>query len=91
MGVVGLASIVAAFAAIGVRLAAPLRRLDAGARPLAAALLALLGITAVSLFKGPYIDLDPLNVYFWLFAGMLLGLYRAAGAHSSASDAEAAS
>jgi hypothetical protein len=41
---------------------------------------ALLLLTVVSLFKGPYIDLDPLNVYFWLFAGMLLGLYRAVGA-----------
>ena len=24
--------------------------------------------------KGQYLDLDPLNVYFWLFAGMLFKL-----------------
>jgi hypothetical protein len=29
------------------------------------------------LVKGPYIDLDPLNVYFWLLLGAVFGLFRA--------------
>jgi O-antigen ligase len=90
LGVVGVISIIVAFAALGARLAVPLRRCDARARPLAAGVFALLAITAVSLFKGPYIDLDPLNVYFWLFAGMLLGLYRAADRDASERDVEVA-
>jgi hypothetical protein len=76
LGIAGLAAVVVAFAAIGVRLATPWRRLDARSRQLAGPVLALLGVMAVALFKGPYIDLDPMNVYFWLFAGMLFGLYR---------------
>jgi hypothetical protein len=80
LGVLGLLSITVALASIIVRLVTPLRRLDARPRQLAAPVAALLLLTVVSLFKGPYIDLDPLNVYFWLFAGMLLGLYRAVGA-----------
>jgi hypothetical protein len=80
LGVLGLLSIAVALAAIIVRAVAPLRRVDAGTRQLAAPVAALLLLTVVSLFKGPYVDLDPLNVYFWLLAGMLLGLYRAAAA-----------
>lgn len=80
LGIIGLVSIVVAFAAMGVRLAAPWGRLDARSRQLAAPVLALLAVMALALFKGPYIDLDPMNVYFWLLAGMLAGLYRAAGA-----------
>jgi hypothetical protein len=79
LGMAGLASITVALAAIIWRTLGPLRRLDAGTRQLAAPVAALLALTAVALFKGPYIDLDPMNVYFWLFAGMLLGLYRVAG------------
>ena len=79
LGVVGLASIVVAFAVIGIRLAAPWRRLDARSRQLAAPVLALLAVMALSLFKGPYLDLDPFNVYFWLFTGMVFGLYRCLG------------
>lgn len=78
LGVAGLLCVVVAFASIGARLATRWRSLDARARQLAAPVLALLGIVAIALFKGPYIDLDPLNVYAWLLAGMLLGLYRCA-------------
>jgi hypothetical protein len=80
LGALGLLSIVVALAALVARAAVPLRRIDAEARQLAAPIVALLLLTVLSLFKGPYIDLDPLNVYFWLFAGMLMGLYRALGA-----------
>ena len=51
------------------------RRLaDPGLRQVSAALLAFLLWTLVYLTKGAEIDLDPINVYFWLFAGILLRL-----------------
>lgn len=78
LGVLGLLSVTVALAALLAHLLRPLRSLDPGARQLAAPVFALLALTAVSLFKGPFIDFDPLNVYFWLFAGMLAGLYRTA-------------
>jgi hypothetical protein len=40
----------------------------------ASALTALLVALLVYLFKGPLLDIDPLNVLYWLFAGMLLKL-----------------
>ena len=39
-----------------------------------AGLFALLITTAVYLMKGSVLDYDPLNIYFWLFAGMLMKL-----------------
>jgi hypothetical protein len=80
LGVAGLVCIVVAFASIGARLATRWRRLDRRSRRIAAPALALLAFVAVALFKGPYVDLDPLNVYAWLLVGMLLGLYRCSGA-----------
>jgi hypothetical protein len=41
-------------------------------RPVSAALVAFLVWAATASLKGPVIDLDPVNVYFWLFAGVLL-------------------
>jgi hypothetical protein len=38
----------------------------------AQALLAFLIVAIVNEWKGSYLDIDPLNVYFWLFAGVLL-------------------
>lgn len=40
-------------------------------RVVSAALLAFLLWTLVSGAKGPFLDLDPVNVYFWFFAGVL--------------------
>lgn len=37
-----------------------------------AAILAFLVVMIINSFKGWQIDLDPINVYFWLFAGILL-------------------
>ena len=45
-------------------------------RAFAAALLALLLVTVIYLTKGTVVDYDPLNVYFWLFAGILMKLPR---------------
>ncbi len=47
---------------------------DPGLRACSAALLSFLIWNLLYLVKGFYIDLDPINVYFWLFAGILLRL-----------------
>jgi len=47
---------------------------DGGLRALSAGFLALLLWALVYAVKGAEIDLDPIDVYFWLFAGMLLRL-----------------
>ncbi len=72
LGLVGLAAIVTALASLQWRLLAALRRIEPPARRAAAPLCALLLVMSATLFKGPVLDLDPLNVYFWLIIGMLL-------------------
>lgn len=47
---------------------------DPSLRPVAAAFLAFLIWNAIYGVKGQYMDLDPINVYFWLFAGLLCKL-----------------
>jgi len=47
---------------------------DPRLRSAAAALLAFLITMSINCFKGWQLDLDPINVYMWLFAGMLLKL-----------------
>jgi hypothetical protein len=47
---------------------------DPRLRSVAAALLAFLITMSINCFKGWQLDLDPINVYLWLFAGMLLKL-----------------
>jgi hypothetical protein len=75
LGLPGLIAIVAAFAAIGAALGrAYLRAASPAARRLAAPQIVVLIATMAALFKGPYIDLDPLNVYFWLFLGATFAL-----------------
>ena len=48
---------------------------DPSLRATSAGITALLIWTLLYGFKGQYIDLDPLNVYFWLFAGMLMKIF----------------
>jgi hypothetical protein len=93
LGLVGLVLAVSGVAMLVASLLAGHLRIPAGgngpheqARALSAPLVALFAVTAVSLVKGPYIDLDPMNVYFWLFAGMLFGLYRAASGRDGVAD-----
>ena len=45
-----------------------------GLRSCSAAILAFIVTMALNSFKGWQIDLDPINVYFWVFAGFLLKL-----------------
>jgi hypothetical protein len=47
---------------------------DGGLHAVSAALVALAVWTVLYGVKAPYLDLDPLNVYFWLFAGIALRL-----------------
>jgi hypothetical protein len=47
---------------------------DRGLKILAAVLVAILAWTMLYDVKAQYADLDPLNVYFWLLAGILLKL-----------------
>lgn len=87
LGIPGLLAIAVALGALLWSLVRSLRRMDAGSRRLAAPLCALLLVTAVALFKGPYIDLDPMNVYFWLLAGVVAGIARCSMA-AGGQDAE---
>jgi hypothetical protein len=43
-------------------------------RAYSVSLIAFLLIAMINLWKGSYLDIDPLNVYFWLFAGILMKL-----------------
>jgi hypothetical protein len=73
LGVPGLAVVALMFATVlvvGFRRSRGLT-LPAG-RAYANAILAFLVVAVVNGWKASYFDLDPLNVYFWLFAGALL-------------------
>ena len=72
LGLVGLALVLVLFATILWRgLQAHSRLRNPRLRVVSAALIAFLAWTMVYGIKGQYADLDPLNVYFWLFAGFL--------------------
>ncbi len=73
LGIPGLIMIVGAFAAIAVSLLRSMMRADAASRRLAAPVVSVLLLTMGVLFKAPFIDVDPLNVYFWLLIGMTAG------------------
>jgi hypothetical protein len=60
------------------------RSLRGDLRPLAAAVTAFLLCMCLDSFKGWQIDLDPMNVYFWVFAAMILPLSRLASERSDA-------
>ena len=75
LGIAGLALGVVMIATIVVRTLAVHRRLrDPQLRSISAGLLALVLFLVVNNFKGSYLDLDPTNVLFWLFVGILLKL-----------------
>jgi hypothetical protein len=75
LGVVGLLVVVALIATVILRGLRAHRELgDRRLRAVSAAILAYLIWNAVYSVKGQYIDLDPTNVYFWLFAGVAVKL-----------------
>ncbi len=79
LGFFGLAAAAIVLASLSTRLVTTVRRMAADERRLAAPIAALAVVTVATLFKGPVIDWAPFNVYFWLLAGMVLGLARAYG------------
>ncbi len=76
IGVLGLMALLGLF---GILLASGIRCLRSDiSRPnhsLAAALLGYLVIAMIYNSKGFPLDLDPMNVLFWIYGGLLLGLY----------------
>lgn len=75
LGILGLVVVVVLFAAlvvIGYQSSRKIR--DKGLRSCAAAILAFIVTMALNSFKGWQMDFDPINVYFWLFAGILFKL-----------------
>jgi hypothetical protein len=72
LGIAGFLVVIALFGGILVRSARSHRSLrDPQLRAISAALLGFLCWAVLSAVKGPFIDLDPVNVYFWIFAGAL--------------------
>lgn len=75
LGVAGLvttACLLGAILVVGLRTRRGLR--DPRLRSVSAGILALVGFIVVYNFKGSYLDLDPMNVLFWLLVGVLLRL-----------------
>jgi hypothetical protein len=75
LGVVGVVAVLLLFGTLVVRLARSYARLrDPRLRTVAAACLALVLWTLLYNVKAQYLDVDPLNVYFWLLAGLVFKL-----------------
>jgi hypothetical protein len=75
LGIGGLVLVVIIFASIlgrGLRVHRRLR--DPGLRAVSAAILGLMVWAIAYNVKAQYLDFDPLNVYFWLFTGVLFKL-----------------
>lgn len=76
LGVTGLALVLAATVAFligGIRAHRRLR--DPRLKSVSASLFAFVLWTLIYGTKGQYLDLDPANVYFWLFAGVLMRIW----------------
>jgi hypothetical protein len=77
LGVAGLLLVVLIFSIL---LVETLRRhfhvRDRQLKTVSASLVALLAWNIIYCIKGQYLDLDPMNVYFWLFAGMVMAIPR---------------
>jgi hypothetical protein len=74
LGVVGLALAIALLACVGLAAWRSYRRLTGVAKEIGGPIMALVLLTALISFKGPILDVDPFNVYFWLFVGFLARL-----------------
>jgi hypothetical protein len=77
LGVFGLAAALALLGTIMYRAGRIHFRLrDPRLKMVSAAILALMAWVLLYSLKAQYFDLDPINIYFWLFAGILMGLPR---------------
>jgi hypothetical protein len=71
LGIVGLILVLAlVLTVVGQRFQAHLHLRDRRLRAVSAAILAFLVWNLINAVKGPYLDLDPVNVYFWFLAGV---------------------
>jgi hypothetical protein len=90
-GLVGLAIVLALFGwMITTGWRAYLATRDPDLKVAAGALLAFFVWNLVYMTKGSYIDLDPINVYFWLFAGILVRIPQLALARTAPAQASPA-
>jgi O-antigen ligase len=75
LGIAGLLIVVAIFIILMIRGYGIHRKIrNAGIKSCSAAFLAFIITMVLHSFKGWQIDLDPVNVYFWVFSGFLLKL-----------------
>jgi hypothetical protein len=75
LGFIGLPAALAVFVAIIVKGLGVLRSIkDKGLRGAAAALVAFFIVSTIHSGKGWQVDYDPINIYFWVFAGILFKL-----------------
>ncbi len=74
LGIPGLMILVSLFAVMAAYAARIVVALRGRIRSAAAAFGAFLVVVELDSFKGYHLDLDPTNVYFWLFAGILFRL-----------------
>jgi hypothetical protein len=74
MGVPGLLALLAVFGSLLHYGFKSLRETAPAYRGAAAMLLAFLAVMMLNSLKGWQLDMDPINVYFWFFAGLLLRL-----------------
>ena len=75
LGILGLVILIALFGAILSDGIATLRcAASREQRIIAGSLVAFVIVVSLNSFKGWALDLDPLNVYFWVYAGMLARL-----------------
>ena len=79
-GLLGFFVAAALIATIVVQSFVGVRRLPSFEREVAAPLVALLFVTSFTLAKASELDWDPMDAYFWLLAGCLMGLVRSVDA-----------
>jgi O-antigen ligase len=76
LGVLGLIALALLLASLLRRLLRAHKRIaDPNLRSISAALIAFWIWHLVYSFKGPFLDIDPANVYFWLLGGICVRLY----------------
>ena len=75
LGLIGLVLVLGLFlSVIGQGIIQHIKIKNREVKSCSAALLGFLTVVAATSLKGWQIDIDPINVYFWLFAGILLKL-----------------
>jgi hypothetical protein len=75
LGLVGLLVLLIVIAMLLVQAASAVKKIrDPQTKVYGCGIFAFLIVSVVNFWKGSYLDIDPLNVYFWLLTGILLRL-----------------